>query len=169
MSGGSKVLLLEADMRRPVLADWHSLENSPGLAEAITHDIALDEVIQRVSIGRQTNGPGTGAELDVIVAGAIPPNPSEMIESRKMGEILKQLTEHYDVVIVDTPPTSLVADSIPLMNQVEGVIVVGRIGRITRDSAAELREQLNAMGAPALGLVANMLPERSDVYNYGYR
>lgn len=169
MSGGSKVLLLEADMRRPVLAAWHTLDSSPGLAEAITHDIALEEVIQRVAIGPQTNGPGTSAELDVIVAGAIPPNPSEMIESRKMGEILRELTQRYDVVIVDTPPTSLVADSIPLMNQVEGVIVVGRVGQVTRDSAAELREQLAAMGAPALGLVANMVPERGDTYNYGYR
>ena len=103
-----------------------------------------------------------------MVAGATPPNPAELIESGEMASLMSRLESDYDVVVIDTPPVSVLADAIPLIKLASGVIVVGQLGRTTRDEAAHLREQLLALNAPVLGVVANRVRSKDRSYGYGY-
>jgi capsular exopolysaccharide synthesis family protein len=167
-TGSTRVLLLEADLRRPRLAGNLSLTAAPGLAEVLTHGLSLDEVVQRLTLAA---GESTGAEktLDVIVAGINPPNPAELLESEKMADLLDRLTAIYDLVVIDTPPAGLIADVIPLMSRVGGIVIVSSIGKSTRDGAAHFREQLTQLRAPLLGVIANRVkPRRGDRYYGGY-
>jgi capsular exopolysaccharide synthesis family protein len=163
-SGGGRVLLLEADLRRPTIAKRLGIEAQPGLAEALTHDIDLDLAIQHVPVGKDRS-----STLDVMVAGALPPNPTELIESLKMASVFADLAQAYDLVVIDTPPTAVVADTMPMVGRVDGVLVVGAVGRTTRDAAGHLRDQLRQLNAPILGVVANRLsPSTGGYYGYGY-
>jgi Mrp family chromosome partitioning ATPase len=113
---------------------------------------------------------GTGERvLDVLPAGPVPPNASDLVGSARMRDILRDAEARYDLVIVDTPPTSVVADAIPLVNAVSGVIVVSRLGATTRESAAHLRYQLDHLNAHLLGVVVNFARRDRDYsYSYGY-
>jgi succinoglycan biosynthesis transport protein ExoP len=168
LGGREKVVLVEADLRRPSLALKHKLVPTPGLADALAENLPFTEVVQQVPLEPETNG-ARATSLDVIVAGAIPPNPSELMESHRMAELLRSLTTMYDFVLLDTAPTLLVADPIPLIKQVGGVIVVSRLGRTTRDAASRLRDQLRDLNAPVLGVVANRVKTPEGLrYGYGY-
>jgi len=107
--------------------------------------------------------------MDVLPAGPLPPNPTDLIESQPMAEIVGQAESEYDLVVIDTPPTSVVSDAIPLVVMVGGVIVVARIGKTTRQTFLKLQSQLANIGAPVLGAVANSLDRGTeDEYGYGY-
>jgi capsular exopolysaccharide synthesis family protein len=164
IGGQTKVLLLEADLRKPSLVSRFELAPLPGLSELLTHDIMISDVVQRIPVAGGLNGTST---LDVIVAGAIPPNPGELLESRKLGDLVDQLTGMYDLVVIDTPPVSVVADAMPLVALVSGVVVVSWMGRTTRDAAIHLRRELDALSAPTLGVVVNRVKAGTDGY-YGY-
>ncbi|MDQ3849458.1 MAG: polysaccharide biosynthesis tyrosine autokinase [Actinomycetota bacterium] len=166
--GPSKVLLIEADLRRPSLAEQHGLEPSPGLVELLTHHLDLSSVIQRVPVPQAGDAELPSITLDVLVAGGIPPNPAELVESHRLASVLDSLFVRYDLVVVDTPPMLLVADAIPLLRQVAGVIVVSRLGKSTRDGAKQLREQLDTLNAPTLGVVANGAKRSAENYYYAY-
>jgi Mrp family chromosome partitioning ATPase len=97
----------------------------------------------------------------VLAAGAtLPPNPGELIESHAMEAVLEQARSTYDLVVIDTPPLAAVSDAFPLLSQVDGVIIVGRVGRNRRDVAERLRETLRGARAPLLGVVANGVKAR---------
>jgi len=168
MSPGARVLLVETDFRRPVLAHNHGLRPVPGLAEALTHGVAVEDVILKVTV-REATPQTAEAVLEVIPAGAPPPNPTELIESHKMADLLTDFSASYDLVIVDTPPSSVVPDAFPLMRRVSGVIVVSSLDQTTRDAAVHLRDQLTALEAHPLGVIANRVKVRRDsYYGYGY-
>ncbi len=94
--------------------------------------------------------------MDVLVAGSVlPPNPGELLESAAMGTVLDQAKSAYDFVVIDTPPLTAVSDGFPLLTEVDGVIIVGRIGHSQRDAAKQLHQILSSSGAPLLGVVAN--------------
>ena len=90
-----------------------------------------------------------------MVAGHVPENPSELIDSDRMRELIREAEANYDLVVIDTPPATMVADAIPLMSEATAVVIVGRVGRITSAEANSLREQLERIDAPSFGLVAN--------------
>jgi capsular exopolysaccharide synthesis family protein len=167
--GGSRVVLVEADLRKPTLAQNLGLASMPGLSELLTQSLSVSDVMQRVEAGQATED-GEDRDLRVIVAGLKPPNPSELIESQRMAQLLEELSAVFDLVVIDTPPTGVVADAIPLMAQVDGVIIVTRLGRITKTAAVHMRDQLRNLGAPSLGTVANCFVARrgQDGYGYGY-
>jgi succinoglycan biosynthesis transport protein ExoP len=169
-ASASHVVVVEADMRNPRIAQQHGLAVGPGLAELLTSQVELDEAIQKRRFAVGGNGKEGGErELDVIVAGANPPNPAELIESEAMSETLSKLSERYDLVVIDSAPTGVVSDAFPLLRQVDGVIVVAWMGRTTRDAAERLREQLERLNAPVLGVVANAIKlGRRRKYGYGY-
>jgi polysaccharide biosynthesis transport protein len=167
-ASSSHTVLVETDLRNPSLARQHGLVSGPGLAELLTHQVTLDQVVKQKKLAVPTANGSGDPTLDVIVAGSIPPNPGELIESQAMSEVLAQLTAIYDFVVVDTAPVGVVADAFPLLSQVGGVIAVGRIGTSTRDSIHRLREQLDQMNAPALGIVANGVKPRRGRFAYGY-
>lgn len=166
----SRAIVIEADLRNPTLAAQHGLRSGPGLAELLTHQVELDAAIQSKQLAAVgTNGAGAGRQVDVIVAGSTPPNPAELIESKVMSDILSQLAERYELVVIDTAPIGVVSDAIPLLRMADGLIVVARIGETTRDTAHEMRDQLNRLDVPVLGLVANLIKlRRGGRYGYGY-
>jgi len=104
--------------------------------------------------------------MDVIVAGPLPPNPGDLIESQRMLDVLLASEQRYGLVVIDTPPTPVVSDALPLLKKVSGVLVVARQGKTTRDSLGYLQRQLTNLTAPVLGIVVNAL--KSDGSSYGY-
>ena len=105
----------------------------------------------------------------MLVAGHPPPNPAELIESGAMADLLSWAKEHYEFVVIDTPPVAVVSDAMPLLRQVDGVILVSKLGKNTRDAAAYLRDRLRGVNAPLLGVVANGVKAKAEnAYGYGY-
>src|SRR5207247_10152026 len=96
-----------------------------------------------------------------------PPKPTDLIESERMREIIRAAERDYDLVVIDTPPTSVVSDAIPLVKEVSGVLIVARMGKTTRESAAHLRQQLENLEANTLGVVINSVGRESRHYGYG--
>jgi Mrp family chromosome partitioning ATPase len=106
--------------------------------------------------------------MAVVVAGATPPNPTKLLESEEMVGLIEDLGSRYDLIVIDTPPLSIVADAIPLITRVDGAIVVASIGKTTRDEAIHLRDQLRKLDAPTLGVIANRArSSRGYAYYYG--
>jgi capsular exopolysaccharide synthesis family protein len=153
---GSRVLLLEADLRRPTIAVQLDVASGPGVADVLIGAVSLNEATQTVDLGLP-GADGRGARsFDVLVAGSsLPPNPGELIESHAMESLLQQAKTRYDLIVIDTPPLTAVSDAFPLLGKVDGVIIVGRVGRNRRDVAQRLHETLTGAGAPLLGVVAN--------------
>jgi receptor protein-tyrosine kinase len=165
---GLNVLVLEADLRRPTLAELKGLREQPGLAEYLTGGAPLDEVTRTIVVRNPPSGDDQ-ASVDVIVAGLVPPNPIELLESQQMVDLLAVLSERYDLVVVDTPPAVIVSDALPLMRQADGIVAVTRIGVTQRRALHQLARQLRELHAPALGTVVNGTPaSQSPGYGYGY-
>lgn len=165
---GTRTLLIEADLRKPALARRLSLKPSAGLSGALVNVAAEDEAIQHVELGLSADGMPSRT-MSVLAAGAVPPNPTELLESQAMERLLDWARLNFDLVILDSAPMSVVADTISLVNRVDGVIIISRLGVSTRDSAGYVRERLDNLGTPALGVVINDIPVRdSAYYGYGY-
>jgi len=166
---GKKVLLVEADMRRPKLAGLLGIGETDGLSLYLSDKTKpLAEVTHRVPVGQRQNGTGSLNTLDVIVSGPVPENPSGLIDSDRMRELIREGEASYDLVVIDTAPATMVADAIPLMSEATAVVIVGRVGRITSAEANGLRDQLERIGAPSFGLVANFAAVAGGKYGYGY-
>ncbi len=168
-STGGRVLIIEADLRRPSIADRLSLSRAPGLAEVLIAASTVEDAIQitQVAAAISSASTATGSSLSVLTAGTPPPNPVELIESRAMERLLEWAGKSYDLVLIDTPPLSVVPDAIPLLHMVHGVVIVSRLGKSTREGAARMREELSSLGAPMLGVVANGFKAR-DLTGHGY-
>lgn len=169
---GSRVLLMEVDLRRPTLSQQIGLPAGRGLTDVLIGVSRFGEAVQTIPVehGAAINGRGADRSLDVLVSGmAPPPNPAELIESHAMVSLLEHVSSLYDLVVIDTPPLTAVSDAFPLLREVDGVIVVGRVGRKERGLAERLRETLKGVDAPLLGVVANGVRGKglSD-YSYAY-
>lgn len=167
---GSRVLLVETDLRRPTLAARLAVAPNAGLAGVLIGAMGLDDAIQRLELTPSGNGASSSRSLDVLIAGSIaPPNPAELLESQAMRSLLAQVRERYDLVVLDTPPLTVVSDAFPLLSQVDGTVIVGRVGRNRRDVADRLHDILQGADAPLLGVVANgFKPGKLAPYGYTY-
>lgn len=162
---GARVALVEADLRRPTMSARLGLTGTYGLSQVLAGVRDLRSSIEQV----EATAKDGGQALHVLPSGPIPPNPTDLIESDRMRQIIQALERAYDLVVVDTPPTSIVSDAIPLVSEVSGVLVVGRLGKTTRDSAAHLAQQLSNLNAEVLGVVVNSIDKGgSGGYGYGY-
>jgi capsular exopolysaccharide synthesis family protein len=160
---GSVVLLIEADLRTPVLAWQLGLQPGPGLADVVIGEVSLWSATQLLDVDAvPVDGPNVRS-LDVLPAGVpLPPNPGKLIKSEAMSALLEEARSTYDMVVIDTPPLKAAADAFPLLSKVDGVIVVARgWRRLTRASAVRLRAGLDAAGAPLLGVIANCVYDRA--------
>ncbi len=157
---GRKVTVLDADMHRPRVHLAFGLSLLPGLSTLFIKPIIhLNGSLQATSSDR----------LKVITAGELPPNPSELLGSNKMREILEAVGENSDLVIVDSPPVLSVTDAVVLAPTVDGVVLVVRPG-VTHMSALKYAvEQLRYVGANLLGVVINRVNDRSARYGYYYK
>jgi Mrp family chromosome partitioning ATPase len=131
--------------------------------------VGLTEAIMRYRFPRQEDDRRPERAMDVLFAGGIPPDPSDLMQSDRMADLLREAKEQYDLVVIDTPPAAIVSDAIPLITLVDGVVVVTRLGNTLRDHARRLRQQLDHLDAPLLGLVVNSAVEAEQYgYTYGY-
>ncbi len=165
---GSRVLFLEADLRRPMAARYFGVEREPGVAEVLVGQCSLEDAVQRVEFATRKGSP---IGLDVLVAGGVlPPNPPQVIESQAMAALLAEARDNYELVVIDTPPLVLLPDAFPLLRQSDGVLIVSRLGANSRDVAARLRETLTSVDAPVVGVIANgyKRPRGASAYGYGY-
>jgi succinoglycan biosynthesis transport protein ExoP len=172
---GSRALLLEADLRRPTLARQLDIKPGLGLVDVLIGTVSLSEATQVLELGGSPAREGASERtLDVLVAGAgLPPNPGELVESRAMETLLERAKLSYDLIVIDTPPLTAVSDAFPLLRKVDGVVIVGRVGRNRRDVAERLHHTLTGTGAPLLGVVANGFKAGGQgsygyAYNYSY-
>jgi succinoglycan biosynthesis transport protein ExoP len=172
---GSRVLLVEADLRRPTLAQQLDAQSGPGLADVLIGAVMQGEATQTIDLDAPSgeSPPSDRVKtrtLDVLVAGAaLPPNPGELLESRAMETLLERAQSTYDLIVIDTPPLTAVSDAFPLLRKVDGVVIVGRVGRNRRDVAQRLHETLSGAGAPLLGVIANGFKARRNApYSYAY-
>ena len=154
---GSRVLLIEADLRHPTLARRLGIQSGPGLAEVLIGAARLDDAIQSVRLEAE---PGEGARdkvLDVLAVDEVvlPPNPGELLESNAMNTVIERTMSQYDLVLIDTPPLTVVSDAFPLLTKVDGVVIVGRVEHSRCDAAESLHQILASSGAPLLGVIAN--------------
>lgn len=157
--GGSKVCLVEADLRRPKVLDYLGLEGAVGLTDALIGKAEVFDVIQ----------PYGGTNMWVLGAGPIPPNPSELLGSTAMRGLLVELASRFDYVVIDSPPILPVTDAVVLSSLVDGVIVVVGSGVVQRDQLTHAIESLESVAANVLGLVLNRVAVNSAGYGgYGY-
>lgn len=152
--GDRRVLLVDADLRRPTLAHSTGLPGASGLTSVLVGRIALADAIQ------QWNG------LDVITSGPIPPNPSELLSSRAMAEFIAQVSHDYDVVVFDTPPMTVVADAAIVARSLEGALVVADRTRVSRQHLAQTMDLLEKSGVRVLGLVLNRVAPTKNSSSY---
>lgn len=165
---GTKTLLLEADLRHPTIGERLGIASSGGLSLLLSGQAELAAAVTQISVRPQeTAGRAPERFLDVIVSGPVPPNPSDLIDSLRMRELIQQAELEYELVVIDTPPTLVVSDAVPLLKEVSAVVVVARAAKTTRESAEALRRQLENVGANVLGVLVNSVrPEGGGYYGY---
>ncbi len=167
---GSRVLLVEADLRRPTVARRLNLKAGPGLADVLIGAASLDDAIQTVEVQSSSGEPAKGYSLSVLVAGGTPPpNPGALLDSHAMERLLARASDFYSLVVVDTAPLTAVSDTFPLLQKVGGVILVAMLGSARRDVARRLSKTLETGSSPLLGVVANgYRAGRNEPYGYAY-
>lgn len=153
---GARVLLLDADLRRPKIADLLGLEGSVGLTTVVLGRASVAEVVQEW-------GP---SGLHVLPAGSAPPNPSELLGSVQMARVLRELRARYDYVVVDTPPVLPVADAVILSRQVDGALVVANVTRAHRRHLSEAIRTMEQGGGRIVGIVLNQVRREEEAYRY---
>ncbi|WP_110182319.1 polysaccharide biosynthesis tyrosine autokinase [Nocardioides solisilvae] len=154
---GQKVVVVEADLRRPRLALALGVDNTIGLTTVLVGKVSLDDALQDHDSG-----------VTVLPSGAVPPNPSELLQSHAMEELLADLRSRFDLVIIDAPPLLPVTDAALIAAQADGALLIARHGKTTRDQLAHAVDRLEAVGARTVGLVLNMVPRRKGMGSYGY-
>ena len=160
--GGNQVLLVDADMRKSVQHKIFGLKNKNGLSSAISKMSEADDCIQKNVMDN----------LDVMTAGAIPPNPSELLSSKTAKKMFNDLSKIYSLIIVDLPPVCVVSDTVTLSHDVAGLIMVVRYGRTTFDDIAEANKRIDLAQMNVLGYVLNdvKLKKHGGYYaNYKYK
>ncbi|HOT90796.1 MAG TPA: polysaccharide biosynthesis tyrosine autokinase [Anaerolineae bacterium] len=154
---GLKVIAVDTDLRRPIQHKIFDIANESGLCDGILHaNPSIMEYVQPTQV----------ENLWLLPSGTIPPNPAELLGSKRMGEIIEELKANADLLIFDTPPALLVTDAAVLANRVDGVLLVNDAGSTRRGMTQRAAEELRRVHAPLLGLVMNRLSTRRGSYYY---
>jgi len=154
-----RVLLIDADMRKPTVHYTFRLENIRGLSNLLIDEATLEEAINRTNINN----------LHIITCGPIPPNPSELLGSNRMKNVIKKAQEQYDIILIDTPPVLAVTDAQVLSNIVDGAILVIRSGQTEFESAIKAKESIEQAKGKLLGVILNdQKKNTADNYYYYY-
>lgn len=157
---GKRVLLIEADLRRPRLADYLGLDDAVGLADVLRGAVDVDDAVQRF---------GTDGVVDVLPSGPIPPKGSELLASQQMADLLRGCKQRYEMVLLDAPPVLPVADAAALAAMTDGALIVVRHGKTKRVQLQDAVAALAVVGARVLGSVVNFAPRRGpDAHGYGF-
>lgn len=165
---GKKTILIDTDMRKPNLHNEFGADREPGLTEVLYEGVPLEEALRNTRL----------ENLDLLVCGAIPPNPSETLGSSRMKDLVQNLRERYDVVLFDSPPVLAVTDPAVLATLSDGVVIVASAGNTRVEALERAVEVLKGVGARLLGIVLNnfdlrrayggFLKYKEYEYGYGY-
>jgi succinoglycan biosynthesis transport protein ExoP len=155
---GAQVVIIDADLRRPKLAEYMGMEGSVGLSDVLISRVALADALQ----------PWGRGNLAVLPAGSIPPNPSELLGSRALAGLVRTLETEFDVVILDLPPLLPVTDAALVSKLTRGALLVVAAGRTQKNEFAGAIASLSNVGAPVAGIIMTMLPTKGpDASAYG--
>ncbi len=155
---GQSVLLIDCDLRSPSVATNLGLENAVGMLSVLLGQVSLSDAVQAHSSG-----------LDVLPTGPRPPNPSEVLETNAVANLLGVVREAYDVIVIDAPPLLPVADTSTLIRHVDGVLLLARHGRTRKDVLRLATDRITGLGGRLYGVVLNGIPRRGGGgYGYGY-
>jgi capsular exopolysaccharide synthesis family protein len=156
---GVRVLVVDADMRRSACHTVLGLPNDEGLAEVLSGQRQPAEVIRST----------VSEHLFVMTSGSLPPNPAELAGSQRMRDILASLQEHYEYILIDSPPVMLASDAVLLSSMVDGVVLVANAQQTPKHVVREAQMRLSHAQAKLLGVVLNRLNTRHGEYAYYYR
>lgn len=156
---GKNVLLIDADLRHPSLQSVFKVSNKTGLSNLLANQCHQEEAVRI-----------TGVEnLSLITAGPVPPNPSELLSSGKLNELLEIWKESYDIILIDTSPVMAVADGLLVASMSDGVIFVIQAGKVKREYIRKSKEKLEHVKAQIIGVVLNhKRTSRSEARHYNY-
>jgi len=155
--GGKKVILADCDLRRPRQHEIFGLDNDAGLTTMVVDDEALENPpLQETGV----------PNLWLLPSGPLPPNPSELLGSRRMEEIIAVLTQRADMVLFDAPPVIAVIDAVVLGSKVDGVLLVINAGGTKRDHAQRAKAQLEKVNVRVIGAVLNNVPFDTSLHRY---
>lgn len=140
-----RVLIIDADLRKPAQHGLFGLSNHHGLSSVLTKRSGLDDVIQRTNIDH----------LEVLTAGPIPSNPSELLESISMTDLLETSKKRYDIVIIDTPSVMTMSDAMVVASKSDGVVLVIKTGKVKNEIALKAKAALDYGQAKIIGAVIN--------------
>ncbi len=156
---GSRVVLVDCDLRRPALHKPFQMNNLKGLTNILLGESSIEAVLQTTGVGN----------LSLIASGPLPPNPAELLNSRRMATFIERLKESYDYVLFDSPPALAVADAAILASQVDGAVMVINAGEVAPQAALKAKAILDNAKARILGVVlSNIAVSGEDSYYYYY-
>lgn len=158
---GARVLIIDADMRRPRVHSVFGIKNVVGLSSILSSELSERDVLDAIRHDEKS-------KLNVMASGPIPPNPAELIGSDQMSKLLKLLQRHFDHVVVDSPPITSFTDGVLIASMVDGVILVVHSGRSSRQVVRKARQLIQDVGARIFGVVLNNADLRSQE-NYYYQ
>lgn len=156
--GGDRVVLVSADLRRPSVHKFFRVTNTRGLLSALDPSFPLEQALQKNEI----------PNLWILAAGGMPVNPTEILASRRFGQILSQLKSFADFVVIDAPPVLGLGDSSALASRVDGILFVVRTGSVTKKEASHAADQLRKAGGQIIGCLLNAV-EADEGYGYYYQ
>ena len=151
-----KVLLIDCDLRNASIHKMFKINNIYGLTDILAKDRAVDKCIQKTEL----------ENLYVLTAGAIPPNPAEILSSEKMKNLIEDLKNIYDYIFIDTPPIGLVTDAGVLSSFTDGVVLVVKSESVEKKYLEETKKKLDAVDARILGAILNSYKSEQKDYNY---
>ena len=155
---GSRVCLIDSDLRRPTLHRVFGLSNSKGLTTALLEGLPFGQVAQATAV----------PNLFVLTSGPVPPNPAELVGSNRMRESLEAVVEEFDMILLDSPPLVSVSDAVALAAFTDGVVLVVHTGKVPHEVIRRAAGQLHAVKGRILGVVMNAVNLKRDGYYYDY-
>lgn len=158
-SEDNRVLLVDADLRKPTVHKTFNINNRVGLTTLLTN---RSEKLENVIYRTDTHG------LYILTSGAIPPNPTDLLASKRMSQIQKEMKNHFDMIIFDTPPLLGVPDTQVLSSKTDGVLLVIPKGRVKTDEVIKAKELLEMVKSRILGVIMNRVETNNDSYYYYY-
>lgn len=154
----TKVLVVECDLRRPIVNTALKIEPTPGLTNYLNDECSLEDIIRDTKIDN----------LKAIAYGAIPPNPSELLASEAMADLIKTAEKEYDYIIFDTPPVGIVIDAVPILKASDGVVIVARNNSTTYPELAKTVETVERTDAKIIGVILNRVKPQETRKGKGY-
>jgi capsular exopolysaccharide synthesis family protein len=155
---GKRVILVDADLRRPSTHRLFGVESEPGLTSVLAGELTLEEALRKTAI----------EDLHILTSGPLPPNPPELLNSQVMLDLMEELKTHADVIIFDTPPVVPVTDAQVLGSYLDGMILVVESGQARKAAVKHARELLDRTHVRILGVVLNKIDQSGKGYYYQY-